>query len=394
MSEHILRQYVRKSDHPVLCLGPMSRNCVDAVVSYANHLRKPLPLVASRRQIECAEFNGGYVNGWDTRSFAQYVRERDKGGFVPICRDHAGPWQGSQEAHLPCTEAIARAKQSIAEDIHAGFDLIHLDPSAEQESTTSPVVDILFDLYSFVFETARKLGRTVEIEIGAEQQSGMISDTHELVSLLKAVTRHCEKNGFQKPLFCVVQTGTLVREMRNVGFTEGRRNETYDQKYAVESMEKNVRHLVDLAYINGVFVKEHNGDYLSDGSMMLRRALGVGGVNIAPELGVFETKILVHLCVELGLQAELDAMLQLFYESKKWVKWLRTDSQASDFDKAIMAGHYSFSSPAFIETKERIQRTAARQQLDVDTYLKTALTTLLQRFAWNLGYYKEVSRAV
>lgn len=391
MNRPSLRDYVRKAGHPVLCLGPMSRHCVDAVIAYANQVRRPVPLIASRRQIECVPLGGGYVNNWDTHTFADYVRRGDAGGYVPLCRDHGGPWQGSNEASLPFDEALARSKQSIAEDIAAGFDVIHLDPSVETEHSPKDVVETLFDLYSFVAERAGEAGRLIEIEIGAEQQSGGISDTHELVALLKAVTQHCERTGLQKPLFCVVQTGTLVREMKNVGFTEGRRNESYDQKYAVESMEKNIRHLVDLAYINGVFVKEHNGDYLSDGSMSLRHTLGVGGVNVAPELGVFETKLLVHACVTCGLATDLDAMLQLFYESKKWLKWLRIDSQASDFDKAIMCGHYSFASPEFQLIRNRIASAAARRNLDLDSYITTSLIAHIQRMAWNLGYYKALA---
>ena len=76
--------------------------------------------------------------------------------------------------------------------------------------------------------------------------------------------------------------------MRNVGLTEGRRNESVDQRCGVDTMEKMVQHLVDIAWISGIFVKEHNGDCLSDGSMALRRRLGIGAVTIAPELGAFE----------------------------------------------------------------------------------------------------------
>jgi hypothetical protein len=152
-------------------------------------------------------------------------------------------------------------------------------------------------------------------------------------------------------------------------------------------MEKNVRHLVDLAFINGVFVKEHNGDYLSDGSMILRRSMGIGGVNIAPELGTFETKSLVTLARQLQAQRELEAMLVLFYDSKKWVKWLRRESDATDFEKAIIAGHYLFSQPAFLAIKERLAALAHRKGIDLDAYVQARLVTLLQRFTWNLGYF-------
>jgi hypothetical protein len=143
-----------------------------------------------------------------------------------------------------------------------------------------------------------------------------------------------------------------------------------------------------------VHVKEHNGDYLSDGSMSLRRALGIGGVNIAPEMGVFESKTMVTLCVSLGLQAELDEMLELFYESKRWVKWVNPESDCTRLHRAVIAGHYTFSTSEFRRVKERIAAAALQQGIDVDAFVVASLTTLLNRYAWNLGYFDQVSGRV
>jgi hypothetical protein len=63
-----------------LGIEPMSIHCVDAVIEMANAARRPLMLVA---QIESAS-RGGYVNNWTTETFAQYVRERDKGEYVVL----------------------------------------------------------------------------------------------------------------------------------------------------------------------------------------------------------------------------------------------------------------------------------------------------------------------
>jgi len=382
-----LRGYLRGAAHTLLCIGPMSRNTVDAVIEFTNKVKLPIPLIASRRQVECAEFGGGYVNNWTTQSFADYVRARDK-GFVHLCRDHGGPWQGSGEEDLSQNEAMQRAKVALLDDIVNGFDVLHLDPSIKGGALTDPrVLDMLFELYAFVCESARTAGRSIEIEIGAEQQSGFYSDPHELVAFLKATSAFCDKYNYQKPLFCVVQTGTLVKEMSNVGFTEGRKNQSYDQKYAVETMEKSLQYLTDIACINGVFVKEHNGDYLSDGSMSLRRKLEIGAVNVAPELGVTESKTLVSICIELGLKDDLEKMLEIFYTSGKWQKWLRIESSASDLEKAIIAGHYTFAQSDFLEVKERIIHAASKKQIDLDRHLVLNLSAQLQQMSWNLGYF-------
>lgn len=383
-----LRAYMKSAGHPVLCIGPMSVLCVDAVVSFANSIRKPIPLIASRRQIEARELGGGYVNNWSTESFSEYVRLRDSGGFTPLCRDHGGPWQGANEDSLSAEEAMGRAKLSIKADLEAGFSVIHIDPSLRSTSLLDrETLNQIFELYHFTQTLAAKLGKEVDIEVGAEQQSGHYSDPRELVQFLKAISKFCESHSYARPLFCVVQTGTLVKEMRNVGLTEGRKNESLDQKYAVETMEKSVKHLAEIAYINGVFVKEHNADYLSDGSLALRNRLEVGGVNIAPELGLLESKSLVILCNQLGLKKELNEMLELFFSSGKWEKWLRIDSDATDFEKAIIAGHYCFADQKFQSLLEKIREAGTKQNVDLDQFVKTNLTALLQRLAWNLGYF-------
>ena len=214
---------------------------------------------------------------------------------------------------------MKRANAALLDDLVNGFHILHLDPSIHSTSQTEKdVLGMLFEFYAFVCDAARHLWRRIEIEVGAEQQSGRCSDAHELVSSLRAVTQFCEQENYQKPLFCVVQTGTLVKEMRNVGLTEGRRNESVDQRCGVDTMEKMVQHLVDIAWISGIFVKEHNGDCLSDGSMALRRRLGIGAVTIAPELGAFESKTLVRLCLEFDQKELLDQLLEVLFESKKW----------------------------------------------------------------------------
>lgn len=388
-----LRSYLDRREHPIVCVGPMSRNCVAAAVRYADAIRRPIPLIASRRQIDSAEFGGGYVERWTTESFARFVRSLG-GRHTVLCRDHGGPWQGAGEEGLSTAEAMDRAKRSIAEDITQGFGVIHLDPSIGEEARDpSETLEMLFELYAFSVETAERLGRPIEFEIGTEQQSGEIAGSEQLIALLKEVTRFCRSGGYQHPLFCVVQTGTLVREMRNVGLTEGRRNEEVDQAYAVRTMERNVRALADVAYINGVHVKEHNGDYLSDGSMATRTEWEIGGVNIAPEFGVLESRTLISLCAEMGLPRVRDAMLRIFYESNKWAKWMRQDTKATDVERAIIAGHYCFAAPEFDEQKAILAAATAARGFDLDEHIQTAITGALRRMTWCLGYHARAEAA-
>ena len=71
--------------NPKLFIGPMSKEIVDAVIDYP----APLGLIPSRRQVD---HESGYVNGWVTETFCEYVRSRTDN--VLLVRDHCGPNQG------------------------------------------------------------------------------------------------------------------------------------------------------------------------------------------------------------------------------------------------------------------------------------------------------------
>ena len=96
-------------------VGPMSLNCIDASIEIANDYSIPLFLIASRRQIDSADFGGGYVNNWTTRQFSDYVLSKDKKGMVLMARDHGGPWQNPIEVDnaFGLRKAMSSAKQSF-----------------------------------------------------------------------------------------------------------------------------------------------------------------------------------------------------------------------------------------------------------------------------------------
>ncbi len=62
----------------LLCVGPMSKNIVDASIELSDKKNIPIVLIASRRQVDTKDFGGGYVNGWDTGAFSKYVKKKQK----------------------------------------------------------------------------------------------------------------------------------------------------------------------------------------------------------------------------------------------------------------------------------------------------------------------------
>lgn len=374
-----LRRSLHRGGSTQLGVGPMSLECVDATIDLANSLRVPIMLIASRRQIDSAANGGGYVNGWGTESFAQYVRERDKGNYVVLSRDHGGPWQNYTEVDkkLGLEEAMTAAKEAFRVDIEAGFDLIHIDPSVDIHNPRlqqGEVVRRAFELYEFCAEEVAQQRKEIAIEIGTEEQTGLNQDMEILIDTLDQTAQFCAARKLARPMFVVGQTGTLVKETVNIG--------TIDDPFRKDGSlppEIQVPKLLELCHKFQVHLKEHNGDYLSNEALFWHPRIGVHAVNIAPEFGVGQTKHILRLCEEFGLRQDADRFLQIAYESGKWKKWLRENSTATDRDRAIIAGHYVYANSEFQEIAARIRRQCHARGLDFDKSVRDALKMMIMR---------------
>lgn len=366
----------------LLGVGPMSTNCIDASIELADLYKVPIMLIASRRQIDSEKFGGGYVNNWTTSQFANYIFNNDKSGRVILARDHGGPWQNSveKEKKLGLRRAMESAKESYREDIESGFQIIHIDPSIDIHSNPSldDILDRVFELYEYCCKVANDTGKKIEFEIGTEEQSGSTNTGSSFKQMLRKVNEFCEKNKYPKPLFVVVQNGTRVIEMRNVG--------SFDFPIRVENEvppEIQVPYISNICKENGVFMKAHNTDYLSNESLQWYPRLGIHSANIAPEFGVIETKSFVEILQSNNLTSLADDFLELSYESKKWVKWMAENTKASDRDRAIISGHYIFSDEKFKEIKSKACMELVKKNIDLDYYLKEKVKEGILRYLIN-----------
>ena len=349
--EKKLRSLLKSRRCTLLGVGPMSKNCVDAAIDLANENEVPILLIASRRQVDSEEFGGGYVNNWTTKEFANYVSQRDKGKLVLLARDHGGPWQNSYEIEkqLNLKDAMLSAKSSYEADILAGFKLLHIDPSIDihRKPTLDEVLERVFELYDYCWEKAKMNNSEVIFEIGTEEQSGSTNSQEELDYILEKIIQFCEKQKLPKPTFVVIQSGTRVMEMRNVG--------SFDSPIRVANevpAEIQVPKMIEICNKHKVFMKEHNTDYLSDDALRWHPRLGIHAANVAPEFGVAETIALLKIMKEFDFHHLADEFLRISYESKKWEKWMLTETEADDKDKALIAGHYVFSNNEFLVIKE------------------------------------------
>lgn len=367
-----------------LCVGPMSKNCVDATIELAYEYNVNLMLIASRRQIECAELGGGYVNNWDTISFSNYVKNNDPDKKITIARDHGGPWQHPLEWKKCITidQAMESAKKSFSIDIEAGFEVIHIDPvlNNNEDPTLDWVLEKVFELYSYCINEAKRLKKEILIEIGTEEQGiSPISDLNILEDQLKKISQFCNKNNYAKPAFIVVQTGTKVMGMKNIGDFPNKNEEIkeYREKHKFSK-------IIDICNKYGIKIKEHNADYLSDNSLIIHPEIGIHAVNVAPEFGVTETIALLTIMDKLSAVNEKNEFIKICIESNKWVKWVIGLGEVSDLDKTKICGHYMFSDNRILKLKEIIGSAYLEKfGKELDIYLKDEVKKSIYRYMIN-----------
>ena len=371
-----IRNFQASKNCTLLGIGPMSKNCVDATIELSSEYNVPLFLIPSRRQIETESIGSGYSNNWTTEAFSEYVKQRDIRKNIILARDHGGPWQNSDDAkkQLSLRDAMISTKKSYEQDIEAGFQFIHIAPSEDISSipSTDQILKRIFELYEFCYNLAIKKDKEINFEISVGKDSDASHSIEELEYLFTQINNFCDENKFKKPTFFAIRIGTEVKEDRNAGDFED-----IVHLDPLSPKRKQISDIIDLCNQNNFMMKHHNTDYLSDDALGLHPKLGIHAANVAPEFGIIESKALIQLLNDKELNSELDNFISLAYNSKKWEKWLVPNSSLTKNQKAIVAGHYVFSTSEFFEIKNRITQ---KLNLDLDDYLKNSIKQGIKRY--------------
>ncbi|MBM7689073.1 sugar-phosphate kinase [Enterococcus ureilyticus] len=344
----------------LLGIGPMSKNCVQATLELSKEDDYPVMFIASRNQVDADELGGGYVNGWNQFTFAKAVKEVaeeiDYDNLYYMCRDHGGPWQRDQERndHLPTEKAMELGRKSYVADIEAGFDLLMIDPTKDpfEVGKVIPLETVLnrtVELIEFC-ENERKARNLPAIgyEVGTEETNGGLTSTETYETFILQLKEELEKRGLPMPTFIVGQTGTLTRKTEQVG--------TFNFKNAYD--------LAQMAKGYGVGLKEHNGDYLDDVTLLEHIPSEITATNVAPQYGTEETRAYLNLAaveaklVENGLITKpsktREVLLVHAIKSERWRKWMVGAQKELTVDEIIqdaalseeildIAGHYTFN---------------------------------------------------
>lgn len=372
----------------LLGIGPMSRNCVQATLELSKEDDYPVMFIASRNQVDLDELGGGYVNGWNQFSFAKAVEEvAEEIGYdnlYYLCRDHGGPWQRDKERndHLPVEEAMRLGQQSYVGDIEAGFDLLMIDPTKDpfEVGKVIPLEVVLertVDLIAFCEEERKKRGLPeIGYEVGTEETNGGLTSTETYETFIQQLQEELGKRQLPMPTFIVGQTGTLTRKTEQVGHFHFRN--AYD--------------LAQMAKKYGVGLKEHNGDYLDDVTLLEHIPSAITATNVAPQYGTEETRAYLNLgkveekLVEQGLVSEPSTIRQTLLlhaiKSERWRKWMMGDQKDLTVEQILeggnqelqeeildIAGHYTFNDAAVKEQIEKLYANLAAYHIDGKRYV-------------------------
>ncbi|MGO0883010.1 class II D-tagatose-bisphosphate aldolase non-catalytic subunit [Clostridioides difficile] len=344
----------------LLGIGPMSPNLLQASFELAKDDDFPLMFIASRNQVDADELGGGYVNGWNQETFMRDIKKiADEVGFdglYYLCRDHGGPWQRDKERndHLPVDKAMELGKKSYLADIEAGFDLLMIDPTKDPFEMGKVIpLDIVLERTVELIEYCEKERKRLNLpeigyEVGTEETNGGLTSTETYETFITRLKVELEKRDLPMPTFIVGQTGTLTRKTEQVG--------TFNFKNAYD--------LAQMAKKYGVGLKEHNGDYLDDVTLLEHIPSQIIATNIAPQYGTEETRAYLKLAeVERKLKEEgliektsniRHVLLVDAIECGRWRKWVMGEQKNLTTEEIFkdevlsneildIAGHYTFN---------------------------------------------------
>ncbi|MBL77132.1 MAG: tagatose-6-phosphate kinase [Chloroflexi bacterium] len=371
----ITKSFLKNPKLPLIGIGPMSKNCVDASIELSNKYNLSLMLIASRRQVESIELGRGYVNNWSTEEFSSYVRKKDKKKKIILCRDHGGPWQNDKDKKqkISLKRAMLSAKKSFKTDIDNNFKILHIDVSEDPRNSISDneKLNRIFELYEYCIVYAKKRKKEIFIEINFGKEDGGIDSPLKLKKNLKKIQTFCEENTFPTPTFLVIRNGNHVLETQNVGQFE----KIFKKNSKIK--QSKIINCINLCNTFKIMSKIHNADYITNHSIKLHKKIGVHGMNFAPEFGVAETIAFLKILDDNKLDQYKKQFISLAYDSKKWKKWMIKNSNTKKFDKAIISGHYIFSTPEFIEIKKNCENIIGKK---IDPILKNEIKKSILRY--------------
>lgn len=319
------------------CIGPMSKNIVDSCIKYCNDTNNKIILIPSRRQIEWIA-DDSYVNYWCTMSFSNYVRSKTKNIYLE--RDHGGPGQGTYDDD---------GLNSLKKDCKY-FDIIHIDPWKKYPDFEDGLNKTI-ELINFCYNENNE----IYFEVATEEaiRPFTVDELNELMSRLK---ENLKPEIYERIVYLVIQSGTALKEGENIGNFNSNR----------------FKNMIELSKKYNVLTKEHNGDWLSDLDIKEKFLGGLDALNIAPEFGMLESKIILQSLLQYNRFDLIWNFYQICYRSKKWCKWVSDDFIPIENQSKLIeiCGHYVFN---IYEFKTKIKKYLNDKTIPIDNIIHNTI---------------------
>lgn len=305
--------------YPNFYFGTVSKNIIDAVIETANSNELEIGLISSRAQVD---FNAGYC-GFKTSELHKYVRKRTE--YVYLERDHGGLANYDDESN---------SKKSFKIDSNC-MDIIHIDPFKYLTDFNS-CIDYTIQMIKYIY----KNNKNIKYEIGTEQAVYKYSP-YQFRFMLQELERKLTTDQFNNILFAVIQSGNKMDLLTGTNSSEFEDDRFLD--------------FVDICYEFKIFAKEHNCDFLPNISLLERFDLGLYAVNIAPELGRYESQFIWNYMLDNQTYKEMGQFYDLVVNKSPYRKWTNVDlDTVAKEDICIAFGHYVFDTSEFKLIKDHI----------------------------------------
>jgi len=387
VAESILQRARRGENCTLLAVCPNSAAVLEAAIKSAARKKAPMLFAATLNQVDV---DGGYT-GWTPARFSALLEElaRSQGWNGPLyrCLDHGGPWMKDMHAMegLSAEEAMAAVKRSITACVRAGYDLLHIDATANPttQDRGAVAVDLVVartvELILHAEKEREQLGRgPIAYEVGTEEVRGGLTEEAMLQDFLRQLRRELERAGlgYAWPVFVVAQVGT---DLHTSAFDEPR-----------------ARRFSDILRSMGCLLKGHYTDWVNDPQAYPR--VGVGGANVGPEFTAAEFEALKDLsnleqtlCKNGGLRGSRfpEVLEDAVHRSGRWKKWLQPSERQIDFGSLSLerrewlvktCARYVWTAPEVAKARARLYANLKQIMPDPHAYVVRAIMRSIEKY--------------
>ena len=101
-----------------------------------------------------------------------------------------------------------------------------------------------------------------------------------------------------------------------------------------------------------------------------------------------ETRAILQAAMESGETKFIEEFSGIVLEGGRWKKWMLNNSQASDYQKVEIGGHYHFSDEKFVELRKRLEQDLSKKSVNLNERVTQLVSNSIDRYLRWFGYGK------